>query len=54
MVELFTNSEQLEAYLKALGEVLCQVLEIFPYKQFNFTVTVSDDCFLEFTIAKKS
>lgn len=54
MIELFTNNTQVEEYLRELGKVLCQILEIFPSKEFSVTVKVSDDCFLEFTIAKKS
>jgi hypothetical protein len=52
-VEL-TVGEELEDYLRSLGEIVCRVLGVLPSNEFSFTVRVDEGCLLEFTVAKRS
>ncbi len=45
--------EEIQKYLKALGEALCVILEMVPNRQVSVVWNVSEDCELRMTISKE-
>ena len=51
-VEKF-SIEELQEYLVELGKILCKLLEFLPSKEISVAIKVTEDCILEFMIAKR-
>ena len=48
-----TGMEDIQKYLKALGEVLCGILGILPGNQVSVMWDVSEECKLKVTVSKE-